>query len=86
MTNAFIERLARALDPEAWDQVYFDKSTRFWRRDNAEKSVRAILLAMREPSEEMLRSETGALPDAMQKFYSDAQDVWQAMIDAALKE
>lgn len=84
MTNPFVERLARALDPDAWGAAYFNKGTRIWRRDSAEKSVRAILLAMREPNEEMLRTGYDEIDKDDGRVALHL--IWPAMIDAALKE
>jgi len=48
--------------------------------------ARAVLEAIREPSEVMAKAGTDTLPAFEAPLQADASDCWQAMIDAALGE
>lgn len=83
MTPSFIEKLARAAcdyegaDPDALLGEDFPQ----WKGHAA--YVRAILAAMREPSEEMMEAaDAHDLPDSIAPGWVH----WQAMIDTALSE
>lgn len=82
--NEMIERVARALFEEEWD----DKSSDPWEsaeedeREAWRKSARAAIEAMREP--------TAAMEDAMEGVteyggHISPSNAWHAAIDAALK-
>lgn len=93
-----VERMARVIDPEAWVEPAsmqmlanqnpglagmlansppeMDRTERQRRRDASLGLARRIIAAMREPTEAMLKAAKTEGPD---------DDVWRAMIDAALK-
>lgn len=87
-----IERAARALAGEEHDDIAFDPARDpFWR--DRVREVRAVLTAIREPSEAMINAADvdGALdatyPDSEGSFATGGERLaWQAMIDAALAE
>lgn len=86
-----IERAARAIcltlghDPDKDDEVGLgDPGDLNW--NMFEDQVRAVLEAIREPSEVMAKAGTDALPAFEAPLRADASDCWQAMIDAALSE
>lgn len=77
---SLIEKAAAELERQ---EYYWMSST--------EEVVRAVLLAIREPTEEMLIAghKTGAFTmsdEDVTVHLSEAAHVWTAMIDAALKE
>ncbi len=79
MTETMIERVARAINAEAEGpdgRGWNDEDLRT--KANCRAEARAAIEAMREPTEEMLRSVLLSREIAGQ--------VWQAMIDAALDE
>lgn len=49
-------------------------------------AARAVLEAIREPSEAMVKAGKDALPAFEAPLQADASDCWQAMIDAAIFE
>jgi hypothetical protein len=59
---------------------------RFWQ--NYQDSARAVLMAIREPSKEIIEAGVKALSDSGvdDVRHGDALACWQAMIDAALEE
>jgi hypothetical protein len=84
MTSPFIEKLARA--------AYEISPDTHWERAHpilqkvVIMEVRAILTAMREPSEEMLSEGIGYSEITDEAYAKDeCRDIWQAMIDAALQ-
>jgi hypothetical protein len=78
--NEFVEKLAEAL-VNSWRQDSWANQTEIG-KDNARHSVRAVLAAMREPTEAMC----SAAGDDGHTDCVDAAEVWRAMIDTALKE
>lgn len=101
MTSPYIEKLAVALKAEfaakadeMGDWFIDHDATRFSFEGEitAERFVRAILMAMREPTDHMLfsgRYETeGEMGDGSWNFVPEAEvrTIWQAMIDDALEE
>lgn len=91
-----IEKVARAIDPHAWeDGGYWNGRERTWRREKSLDAARAALEALREPTKEMWEAYIrwhGLDPYARCENIFDATvgvgalSKWQAMIDAALKE
>lgn len=89
--NEIIERVGRAIDPDAWETQdgLLEYSPDYWaspfeteRRTALITRARAAIAAMREPTVEMWEVGCAALegPDA-----GYAAVCWQAMIDAALE-
>ena len=77
-----VERLARVIDPEAWDDEFTPAfPSRSRRQGRALDTARAALNAMREPSESMVAA---AGRQAEGPKSSRSARLWQAMIDAAL--
>lgn len=73
-----LERAARALHAELgldWPYVYDDAAMK--------EVVRAVLTAIREPSEEWMNE---AMKSDQIIAWRDYREFWQAMIDAALAE
>lgn len=82
-----VERVARAIDvadgrdPDAPANIRYPGGYPegvSWKKQIPR--ARAAIEAMREPTDEMELAGWGAIPSA------DATDIWQAMIDAALRE
>lgn len=86
--TSMIERVARAIDPCAWDVMTHDDGCPDCRaaREQARGRARAAIEAMREPTEEMVRMGMTALPNSTPGRHQKTGWVWDAMIDAALKE
>lgn len=79
--TTILTRAARALcKAQSGDDVYDDLEPEA--QEAARKHVRAVLEAIREPSEEMLARTVAMLPDEINR----ATGAWQAMIDAALAD
>lgn len=84
MSNEMIERVARAIAPQAWANVGIvgrDTLAQSSRRKASLKHAKAAIQAMRKPTLDMV--------DAFKYFSSDdlpATKAYQRMIDAALKE
>jgi hypothetical protein len=57
-----------------------------WQRDFARNQARAVLAAMREPTEEMLAPYEDAMTEWWGNAEEMAENVWHEMIDAALSE
>lgn len=55
-------------------------------RETLRENVRAVLRAIREPTDHMLISGRAPLPEHDEPLLEDAENCWQAMIDAALAE
>lgn len=49
-------------------------------------AARAVLMAIREPSEAMQMQGRAVMPELDEPLLDDATNCWQAMIDAALTE
>lgn len=85
-----IERLAEIIAPEwfgdASDMLnnYPDQHIHY--QNAAKAKVRAVLTALREPTEVMLQSGGEVLRESVITRTMFAKAVWQAMIDAALNE
>ncbi len=75
-----IERIAQAIYEAAGDAA--EDYEEWCSMPMAEAAARAVLAAMREPTEAMC--DAGHLGHYITR--DDANDVWRAMIDAALKE
>lgn len=85
-----LERAARAVcdryghDPDSDDQVGLGEPGDVnW--NMYEDDARAVMQALREPSEAMVRAGDSQTPDYEQQT-ANVYDVWQAMLDAALEE
>jgi hypothetical protein len=77
-----VERVAHALSEEAdWDGVMPHRQARYRRQ------AWLAILAMREPTEEMMQDGRGMFADRVDINWAGdsdpARDIWQAMIDAA---
>jgi hypothetical protein len=90
--TAYIEKLARALNPRAWVEPgpndgweWSEGQPEAWRNE-ARASVRGILTAMQpEPTDAMVRA--GHAATALQSDIKVAYTkLWQAMLQAALDE
>lgn len=74
--SEMVERVARAIDPNAWEEgAHWYAFERKWRRGKSLHAARAAIEAMREPTYSMKQ----AVKDGM-----DHAEVWSAMIAAAL--
>lgn len=81
-----IEKVARVIEPSFDVKCFIPNCPECDRiRQNAKNKAKAAILAMREPSEGM---KEFALPDPGSggPDYGYETEVWQNMIDAALKE
>lgn len=78
--SGLVERVARAIDPDAWDTEKLVGARQF-AQAKALRQARAAIEAMREPTEAMIlaHSENGGLD-----FSEHVKTDWRAMIDAAL--
>jgi hypothetical protein len=74
--SEMVERVARAIEPEAWDPDGFDRLPRPMKRARSLQRARAAIRAMRAPTTEM---RMAAQP------YPKRESAWRAMIDEALK-
>jgi len=79
MSNEMIERVAAAMADGAWSTMKFGHKE-YWRA----RAVMAIE-EMREPTAAMMKAESDGFTVELLDSWS-ADDVWRAMIDAALKE
>jgi hypothetical protein len=89
--QTMIERIAEALCPSAFTGKFLSKNAQGAEQAKALASARAVLSAMREPTEEMMKAKAkddigGDAPVAGYLDYLSADDVWRAMIDAAREE
>ena len=89
-----LEKVARAIvnaqlvilcTDEEWS-IYKQRAPTFY--VNAQAAARAAIEAMRQPSDQMMDAPLGSRGDTVRGFLDmyDAEQVWQAMIDAALSE
>lgn len=82
MTDSMIERVARAIDPEAFDSVYaYDMRDR---REKATAAAERAIAAMRGPTQRMVLR--GAQLLSRDGWPRAEEAVFNVMIDAALKE
>lgn len=86
-----IERMARAIDPEPWDQsviedAYYPAARRRLqeRRHNAGEAAKRVLTAMREPTPGMHDAAQRAVSYNMTR--ADFTKAFQALIDHILTE
>jgi hypothetical protein len=80
MSESMVERVAKAIDPVAFDPGYTGgPNGRAFRQDEARTKALAAIEAMREPTDAMI--DAGLIGRR-----HDARDNFRAMIDAALKE
>lgn len=77
-----LERAARALQESRWPHCPYDEQSE-QTKVNLQRHARAVLTAVREPSEGMLQAAEIATITARQDSFTDE---WTAMIDAALSE
>jgi hypothetical protein len=83
-----VERVARALFEEEWD----DKSSEPWERAEEDeraawrKSARAAIEAMREPTGVMIAQGSWASDGRNEIGSTGAKNAWRKMIDAALTD
>lgn len=80
------ERIARAIEPVWWDEIdgvhildNFPDQHKFYQKRALERAD-AVLDALREPTEEMLKAAWKAQHNGKTQI-----EVWQAMIDKARK-
>lgn len=79
-----IERVARAIDPVAWELRDQLGNPLEQRQYLARRRARAAIEAMRPATEWMVELGSGALPgDA---YHTDLRDVWDLMAYAALND
>lgn len=76
--NEIIDRIAQAICNAGKGQPAWDEATEY-QRDFHRAEARAAIEAMREPTKAMLLAGHGA------NLCDNAPEVWQAMIDEALK-
>lgn len=88
MTASMLEKVARAIDPEAWPapaDLGYEDMNRTLRRIASIRSARAALEAMREPPEAVLLGIKAAFLDATDGSPMEIlRAIIAAMIDAAL--
>ena len=89
--QTMIERVAMTLCPSAFTGMYSSKNAQGAEQARALASARAVLTAMREPTDAMMKAK--ALDDDGGRTevdgyldYLSADNIWRAMIDAALKD
>ena len=84
MTTSMIERMARVLAPTAFGSITSSKLAQGAERARAMSKARALLAAMRDPTDMMVDAGND-----MSESYggrSVSRAIWPAMIDAALEE
>lgn len=82
MSNEMIEKIIKIFDiayPYSCSVENCHECKRF--NSNLEAQARAVIKAMREPTEEMLNIDAPDMPAG-----GSILDIWQTMIDAALKD
>lgn len=85
MADGMIERIARALSPSAFAGGYSSKNAEGAEQTRARARARAVLAAMREPTEAMREAAMHA--DYRRGFHDgDYAETFQIMIDAALAD
>lgn len=99
MASEMVERVARALDAILGDdheslsmEMGCGSIGAKLRKEAMEKGARAAIEAMREPTEAMVAHADDQMPSegiadggGIETRHRDAEDIWSAMIDAALK-
>lgn len=87
MSNEMIERVAKAIAPNCWEQLgrTSDSLANSSRRKASIKHAKAAIQAMREPTEEMLDADS-RYGDCAGSRYGNCIVCYYDMIDAALKE
>ncbi len=88
--TAIVERVARKIYDELWryplgEGNNFD-SLSSESQDRYRVTACAAILAMREPSEEVINAGEAAMTKSMPIADYNTQEIWQAMVDAALNE
>lgn len=83
-----IEKVARAIDPQAWAADRHHMSAiRCWRRDMSMHSARAAIASLRELSDAMWLAGADTLVGGGENWRkSKFRRAWQAAIDTALRE
>lgn len=86
--NEMVERVARAIGGEV--EWHFPETTcskaQLARRDEHRRLARAAIAVMREPTEDMvMASNTFPIFTKLLEI-GNSERIWQAMIDAALKD
>lgn len=92
--DGMLERMARAIRPDAFSADYADDWRQEAWRDQAFEAVRAALMAMRisdadmddDDYVDMLIAGRAVLPEHDEPLQEDAQACFNAMIDAILAE
>ncbi|MDK4725658.1 hypothetical protein [Rhizobium phaseoli] len=79
--STMIERVARALDPYAWSEKGFSI-----RREVSKQQARAAIAEMREATPAMVEVGTEARWRSAVRDANSINEIWNVMIDAALKE
>lgn len=87
MTHEMIERVARVLSPQAWQTLgtSCDTKARKKRREASLDYARRCVLAMREPTEDMIEEVEFNAPSGEIIGRCEAKNVWQEMIDKVLE-
>lgn len=85
MANEMLERIAKVIDPQAWRSVNttFDNSTQELLRLNSIDKARSVVLAMREPTAEMIDAGRINLGAGGELDNENLKEVWALMIDQA---
>ena len=89
--QTMIERVAMALSPSAFTGKFLSKHARSAEQARALASARAVLTAMREPTDVMMKAKAkdddgGKAQVDGYLDYLSADNIWRAMIDAALED
>jgi hypothetical protein len=89
MADNMVERVARILEPQAWAALGTGDTLAYRnRRTSSLRKARAVLTALREPSNTTMTAGAQKLHGFIHGKTdpkSGAWQVWQAMINAALK-
>ena len=78
--NEMVEKVARAIDPNAWNDWYYPEKQRADWQSFARNRARAAIAAMREPTKAMFEAV------ATEGYSDDAIPGWDIMINAALSD
>lgn len=83
-----LERVARALEPQAWAALGTGDTLAYKnRRVSSLRKARAAIEAIREPTEEMMQAACDAAFQPVSLTSEEAYELgWRSMIDAILNE
>ncbi len=82
-----IERISRAIDPEAWDDRRWSShnvADMHARRQAANAAALRVLAAIQQPTDEMIAAGADGTNAAMGDGKAEAMATWRAMVEVAL--